>query len=237
MNGARICAIEGKRDDGCLFLSYARNDRNKYSKLKAVIDHLDHRVSELRAMTPPVVFFDENSIETGEQWERAISRAAHESQVLVCMLSASYISSEWCAKEFDVFRRRVVAAGSDARVAIIPVIWDIREDQIPSALRAYQYKNSATPDVYLAEGLRSLRALKKRRDAYITTIEHLAQTIAKAAQRLLPALSPPVESRRCLAPSTTQDSIVLPFARCTRMARNGGSIRVERRRLAGSWTR
>ncbi|HEY0990296.1 MAG TPA: toll/interleukin-1 receptor domain-containing protein [Kofleriaceae bacterium] len=173
------------------FASYARCDDNKFSRMHSVIELLEERVRSLRGgASTQIAFVDVASIQTGDDWQNRLSTAVHEAYVLVCMMSASYFSSEWCAREFAVFRRRLELLGSQAPGVIIPVIWDI--GTIPRAIAKYQYDNERFPKQYAAEGLRTLRSVKKRRDAYLLTIDELARRIHEAAAHALPALAPPM---------------------------------------------
>jgi hypothetical protein len=176
------------------FLSYARTDNTKQSKLRSVIADLEERVRTLRGDgRTPLAFLDVSSIDTGQEWETLLSKAAHEVYVLVCMMSASYFSSEWCAKEFDVFRRRLARVNETMRDAIIPVLWDLKKGaNIPAALGAFQYDNERFPPKYLEEGLRTLRNLTMRKDAYVRTIDELARRIHEASMRALPPLRPEI---------------------------------------------
>src|SRR4051812_8552353 len=108
------------------FASYARCDDNKFSRMRSVIELLEERVRSLRGgASTQIAFVDVASIQTGDEWQKRLSSAVHEAYVLVCMMSASYFSSEWCAREFAIFRRRLELLGAGAPGVIIPVIWDI----------------------------------------------------------------------------------------------------------------
>src|SRR5262245_2894430 len=111
------------------FTSYARLDSNKFSKLDRVVEELRERVrSKLGAKAAQDVgFFDTQDIQTGADWERVLGTALRHARILVCMCSPTYFNSEFCAKEFEVFRRRLQDAADafkDVRV-ILPVLWDV----------------------------------------------------------------------------------------------------------------
>jgi hypothetical protein len=185
------------------FTSYARLDA-KGTKLGRVFERIKDRVRSALGVGHPddiaaIAFGDTYSVETGEDWQRQLAAAVHQARVLVCFVSPTYCNSEWCAKEFAVFRRRLEhfeqldgqrASGAPPRKlrAIIPVLWEL--GTMPSAIGKYQYDNHRFPPSYATMGLRALCALKETRDAAEKTIGVIADAIHEAAKAGLPALEP-----------------------------------------------
>src|SRR5687768_10063047 len=103
------------------FTSYARLD-NRDGKLAKAIDAIKDRVIA-KTGEAATVFFDTTDLKNGIEWEQALGDALKEIRVVVCLCSPSYLKSAFCAKEFEIFRRRVDADAKNT-VAIIPVVWE-----------------------------------------------------------------------------------------------------------------
>jgi hypothetical protein len=178
-----------------IFTSYARDDDNDVSPLGKVVEDLIERVRGKlgRKKTDQFAFFDTKSIATGEQWEERLGKAVREASLLVCMSSPTYLTREHCAKEFDVFSRRlsVENEAADAR-AVVLVIWDVVDD-MPASLLRFQHAHESLPKKYLQNGLLALRRVKSAEDDYNLTIDALAQAIKEALKRppLAPLSNPP----------------------------------------------
>jgi hypothetical protein len=181
------------------FASYARLDNDK-KRLRSVILDLRERVrSRLGAANPEDVgFFDKVGIGTAQDWQAVLGEAVRHANVLVCFCSNTYFNSEYCANEFEVFRRRLNAlgaAGSALRV-IIPVVWDV--SVVPRAVSKYQDSDdkSGFPSDYRQQGLLALKRNKtqKYQSRYDQTLDALTTVIhdAATARTRLPPLATPV---------------------------------------------
>lgn len=182
------------------FTSYARLDAEG-TKLTRVFERLAIAVRARLGITDreeikALAFLDSRTIETGDQWQDRLATAVHDARVLVCFLSPTYFNSEWCAKEFAVFRRRLeqLDHGRPRPRAIIPVLWEIT--QLPRVVSQYQYANDRFPPSYVREGLRALCALKASRDDAEQAIHLIAEAIHDAARGGLPALRPCIDFRQ-----------------------------------------
>ncbi len=166
------------------FTSYARAD-SENGLLKKVIDDLAAGVHSLLpgVAATDVCFFDQTTIETGADWERILADGANTARVLVCLMSPTYFSRPHCAKEFDVFRRRLEAydAVGDRRV-VVPVIWR-SEIEIPQTLARLQHNSDVFPKKYHEAGLRGLKRLGSQREKYLMAIDALAKIIADMARQ------------------------------------------------------
>ncbi|MEO7179067.1 MAG: toll/interleukin-1 receptor domain-containing protein [Allosphingosinicella sp.] len=181
------------------FASYARLDNDK-KRLRTVILDLRERVrGKLGASDASTVgFFDaEDGIPAASEWARTLGDAARQARVLVCFCSNTYFNSEFCANEFEIFRRRlekVKAAAANYNV-ILPVIWD--PGSMPLAVSRHQ--DSATsqgfPDDYRRHGLLALRRNRtaKSQAAYNAALDAIATVIHAAVNKpALPPLAPPI---------------------------------------------
>ncbi len=108
-------------------------------------------------------------------------------------MSPTYFNSEWCAREFAVFRQRVESLNPRPR-AIIPVLW--KEATIPASVASYQFKDDRLPPEYVRHGLAALREVKQTRDLSRKTIRILADIIYDAAQQGLRPLVPMLDFNR-----------------------------------------
>jgi len=106
-----------------VFLSYASFDREE------VVPKFAQALQDaFRSITgqPLRIFFDVRDIQTADVWEERIRRALESSIALVAVLTPSYFTSEWCAREWDHFvgeeasRRRAFGLG-DQNGLIFPV--------------------------------------------------------------------------------------------------------------------
>jgi len=80
----------------------------------------------LRTGTAPG--FIDHSMKGGERWEGAILAAVRTASVLVALVSADYLQSPWCAREWDAFSRRRAARkdgrpGGENATTVVPVTW------------------------------------------------------------------------------------------------------------------
>jgi hypothetical protein len=177
------------------FTSYARADNDNSLLAKAAEDLRKRVRAKLGAASvEDVGFFDTRDIKTGAEWQQILGEALRSARVLVCMCSPTYFNSEYCAKEFEVFRLRRQQAGAAFanRGVIIPVIWEA--GPMPASLSKYQYKDTGQNDAgqsedYKSSGLSSLRRVKGQRGRYAAIIEALADDIKNAIQSV-PVLPP-----------------------------------------------
>jgi hypothetical protein len=172
------------------FTSYARLD-NSDAKLGDTVKKIEGRVRALMGAAADVniAFFDADDLRTGQEWEVRLGDTLKEAKIIVCMCSPTYVNSAYCAKEFEVFRRRLIAAADQARgkVAIVPVVWE--PGALPEAILRYQLKDARFPDPYgKTVGLSQFSRLKSQSDKLDDVIEVLAEIINDAeANANLPA--------------------------------------------------
>lgn len=169
--------------DPFFFTSYARLDSNRVSKLSKAVDELRERVRALlgAATLEEAGFFDVEDIATGDDWEKRLGRAASRCRVFVCFCSNTYLNREVCAKEFEVFRRRMAAVAGEGGY-VVPILWDRCE--LPKALAAFHAGVGVASEEYLHQGLCALRRTK--RQEYQRIVEELAQAIDRLKKK--PAL-------------------------------------------------
>ena len=73
---------------------------------------------------PPLIFWDDESVDDGMVPKLEVKRALRTSRSLLSILSGPYFSSPWCRAEWETFRRRALVAGLPAgRTLTTPVQW------------------------------------------------------------------------------------------------------------------
>jgi hypothetical protein len=107
-----------------VFLSYARADGSDVADLVRELE----RIFRSHAGQPLRMFIDTKDVGVGQQWERRILGALERSAVMIAVLTPSYLTSEWCRREWDRFcdleRERCEALGRAASYQrlIFPVV-------------------------------------------------------------------------------------------------------------------
>ena len=177
------------------FTSYARLDNSEGSSAQA-IEKLKNRVIAKVGETS-TIFFDTSELKNGKEWQDALGNALKEIRVAVCLCSPSSLKSAFCAKEFEIFRRRVDAAAGNT-VAIIPIVWE--PVTLPEVIRRFhQPKDPRFPNDYYVAGLYKLSTLPSQVESFLTSIEAVANDIDAA------------DRASTLAPSTTILSFTTSF--------------------------
>ncbi|MEO8339245.1 MAG: TIR domain-containing protein [Nitrospirota bacterium] len=87
-----------------IFCSYAHGD-NDDSWVESFATALTKVYRKLTGQAPRV-FMDRESLVTADIWETKICSALQVSQVLIAVISPSYIQSEWCQREWAMFSQR-----------------------------------------------------------------------------------------------------------------------------------
>ena len=100
MTRERIVQSQDRQFD--VFISYARADNadGGVNRLVAAIEEEYERFfpgARLR------VFFDTQAIENGEDWSNRLYTGLKQSRMMIAMLSANYLASTWCRKEWQTW--------------------------------------------------------------------------------------------------------------------------------------
>jgi FxsC-like protein len=197
-------------NDYWFFLSYAKRDSKGNPWLKMFYEGLALEIAKIVGLSSSVGeseigFFDEEGIEVGDEWPQAIAEALQSSKVLICLYSASYFNSEYCGKEFQIFRSRIAAyvALSQEDVSrprlIIPVLWERPTrlpELLPQAVDNIQYTHADFGHLYSEQGLSFLMKMHKE-EAYQEFLMNFAERIVKEARlHQLPQLEdlPPLKT-------------------------------------------
>lgn len=168
------------------FLSYTRANNDVF--LKKFFDELSQAIRDLRGLpaTADVGFFDQNNIELGEDWDATIVEALQTSSVFLAVASPGYFKSEYCGKEWELFRHRIdPGAGAKAPPLLKPIVW-IRPkiDELPSSVTRGQLTFGDPQAIHNEKGFKHLlKNLQEHQVAFNNLIEMLAQEIVDAADK------------------------------------------------------
>lgn len=172
------------------FLSYARRDRDPF--LDKFFEDLstEVRICMGAEEDEPVGFMDVKNIEVGDEWDAELALALAECRVFVSLYTPAYFRSEFCGKEWSVFRarqeeQRPGAAGPGRPGLILPVLWTSEKtlsEWFPTVSQTVQYDQDFEP-VYRREGLRFLSKQGRYSDQYELIVHRLAEKICEEARR------------------------------------------------------
>jgi hypothetical protein len=131
--------------------------------------------------------FIDLSITPGRRWEEDILAMVNSAAVFVALLSADYVESPWCGREWDAFSRRHPTqkeGGSiEAQTTILPVVWSpLAPSRVPQVVRDVQefapdFQDDQLHRLYLRNGIYGLRAAESAQ--YGAVVWQLAQLVAE----------------------------------------------------------
>lgn len=169
------------------FVSYAREDSDPY--LDTFYKDLRREVL-LKKNIPEreLSFFDTQAIPIGAAWKEDLKTALRTSRIMISLCSPTYISREYCGKEFQVFRERQDQHFRSQGLktlpnVILPVLWSAPNKVFPEVIKEMQYTHKGFPDIYAKEGLRYMMKLSKHKDDYEQFITQLASRIVEAGEQ------------------------------------------------------
>src|SRR5215213_8419648 len=181
------------------FLSYARVDRypndNPNNLIEKFYSDLCTEISTNEMVHPNKPgYFDTKSTQTAEDWKDSLAEALKTSRVLVSICTPNYVSSEFCGKEFQVFKERQniyleMNQTQKKPPVIFPILWSQPDKLFLDMFPEIQYTDDDLPPVYAKEGLSYMMKLKDHEEDYKKFYIHFARKIAKAAKNnALPVL-------------------------------------------------
>ncbi len=171
------------------FLSHKSDDWDDFMRefLADVQDGVGRRAK--RAKDEDFVFLDKGEIALGQNWLPRLLDGLQNSSVLLAMYTPRYFGSEWCGREVEFFQRRQAELKLDYP-CVIPVLWDIPQEEIPGVVASIQYKDDSLPAAYSEEGMLGLARRKKGRyrDEYVDAVDAIVDAIVRACKQSLPPL-------------------------------------------------
>ncbi len=167
------------------FLSYSRRDDVSSRLVSIFYEKLADAVSQKLGLSADVRreavgFFDKQSTEPGDYWPETISEALRKCRTLVCLMSRSYIRSEYCGKELSVFQERLSNIEPKPPL-ILPLVWDWPDQvrlELPKVFKSIQVPFDAPQKIYTKFGLGSL--VQRRR--YDDFLDLFARRLVKVAE-------------------------------------------------------
>ncbi len=124
----------------------------------------------------PLIFRDEDSLETGTSWPLALQQGLHRSKVFVAVLSPSYFRSPWCRAEWKSFRQRENQLGLRTQGSVRGLIYPIcffDGDSFPPDAKDIQHRD-------LRSWNRASPAFQRTAayDEFISVMQNIAEELA-----------------------------------------------------------
>ncbi|WP_105975132.1 FxsC protein [Streptomyces geranii] len=175
------------------FLSYARkDDRDEF--VKRFYDDLALELRDIGAdpaAQPP--FRDVERLGLGSDWARVLGGAVGHCRAFVALYSPSYLSSEYCGKEWTAFRERLDKYRQETEIdvpALVPVLWVPMEGELPDGIGRYQYNEAGMGQEYATHGLMHILRTDPTGPVYRRVVERVAARVRVAADRFRLPLTP-----------------------------------------------
>jgi TIR domain-containing protein len=193
------------------FLSYPRTDaksggrggpRSSDQLVRTFFEELCDEIAPLVHLQygSDMGFMDVEGLPGGMNWHPELIHALGTCQMLVSLLSAPYLKSEWCGREWHAFtlRNRTTVNGANASVyqgCIIPVLWAPIAFEVPAVIKDHvsiflpkpTRRDPDLPRLYEQRGIFGLMRAREE-EAVSEIVWQLAQLIQKIyyGQRLEP---------------------------------------------------
>jgi FxsC-like protein len=182
------------------FLSYARKDREREEgkrdpHFQTFVTQLHETVMKRGGVDDPI-FIDEDAIEPGAEWPKALVNALRDCRVFAYLHSPNYFQRPYCGKEWRVFRQRMeavnaVAVNASQLSPMIPIHWiptDLAVKKIPDELTTVQFSMGGMDPRYVGSGMRRI-AQTPDDPAFTDCVEKLARQILTCSRDagLMPA--------------------------------------------------
>ncbi|QSQ24879.1 toll/interleukin-1 receptor domain-containing protein [Pyxidicoccus parkwayensis] len=85
-------------------------------------EHLEVELKKKTGDRDLVFFRDKSAIHAGDAFEKVIFDALDSAKLLLVLLSPTWLSSDWCKREYKLFREGSQRKGTNR--PIVPVMWD-----------------------------------------------------------------------------------------------------------------
>ncbi len=177
-----------------VFASYAHhNQEGELEKFLSALRHeLQMKPKVARAKT--IVFYDQDGIRLGDDWERVLCNTVNAAETLLCLMSDWYFDREACGRELGAFAARTKKLPPESLCAqfIFPVWWMRSTVPLPSLLSALQYSDATFPASYWTRGIRGMLRGRNAQGDFEDMVTALADRIAETieSQHTLPIGAP-----------------------------------------------
>jgi hypothetical protein len=165
-----------------VFTSYAQLDRDKY--LEKFVDEFRKQLRSVTGRPDAIAlaFFDRDGVQAGDRWSEKIVQAIATADVLLCLMSPTYFTREWCGRELELFLGRLREIGPAALSVrfIFPVWWQMPATPrpLPRRLGQHNYHDPTYPPAYERSGIRGLARQGQWRQ-FRQMIDSLAARVAQ----------------------------------------------------------
>jgi FxsC-like protein len=169
------------------FFSHAREDWDQY--MKRFYDELVKEVEGRGKI--PAAFRDQEDVEPGDAWPPAMSKALASCRTFVYVHSFRYFQSDYCGKEWSIFRDRVLRYAKafgppeDRPRLMLPILWYPPDPNIvPEVVAEVQYTHKDFGEIYSEEGLKQLIRLRSRhRTAYYDFLKNFTDKLLEVGAK------------------------------------------------------
>jgi FxsC-like protein len=149
------------------YVSYAREDQD--DQMTRLFSDLNNEVRALTGVPAEEVgYFDWTRLRPGDDFGEKITAAIGATQIGICFLSPTYVRSEYCLREAELFR-------SQGKPVILVNWISTRRDDVPEVLRGLP-RIAGGP-----QGFRALLRAKAMHDEYQAQLSEVTQLIADLA--------------------------------------------------------
>jgi cobaltochelatase CobT len=105
------------------FVSYTRiKDVMAPSPVSKFVERLENHMRRQTGNVSYSVFQDKTHISPGADWVSRIKSELDSASVLLVLLSPTWIRSDWCKAEYQIFKDSTRASGR--KRLVIPLLWD-----------------------------------------------------------------------------------------------------------------
>src|SRR3982750_1020730 len=149
-----------------VFTSYAQADGKGDPALERFVENFREQLRALRGLPDAegLVFFDKHGVSGGDDWMKKILDIVRTADVLVCLMSPTYLGREWWGRELEIFvRRKDALQGAPDAHFIIPIWWQPPQAPrpLPSRLSRFNYRDPQYPPDYEKLGVKGLARRRK----------------------------------------------------------------------------
>jgi FxsC-like protein len=175
------------------FLSYARkDDRDEF--VKRFYDDLVLELRRIRAdPAAHLAFRDVERLGLGADWAQVLGEAVGHCRAFVALYSPTYLTSEYCGKEWTAFRERLHEYRRETEIdvpALVPVLWAPMGAKVPEEIARFQYQEAGMGQEYSTHGLMHVLRTDPTGEAYRRIVEKVAFRVRIAADRFRLPVTP-----------------------------------------------
>jgi hypothetical protein len=173
------------------FFSYAGHDaKTDPTLIPAFTTDLENRVNAKLVNARFSIWRDEESLQTGEIWNRKIETELKEADILIVLLTPRWIDSEYCRKEYTIFEEVELARAAGEYIIPLLVRSIERQEKHFTDEQKDVYERVLTRQYQVAD---AIEVVKLTQAGLIGLIDKIADDIVGMLERIrgLPAVSTP----------------------------------------------